>query len=249
MLTNVSNGKLLTESGIKENTLYTYMKYYIIHYTKNPLRRIEMEKQLESIGATDVEWITEHDKEDEIISKMKEKTGSPLRLSEISCSMKHYEALYRMVRDSVNESIILEDDVIFHPEFKIARKYHPCGFLRLGLGVGTLEQHKPPPSTKVYITSNPGGSEAQWVSLPYATLAIKNISFEYSIDHVHYALLHSFTGEKLRCMNLCYQTSLAKESQSEIEKALDWDAYKNFCITFRSTKRYSYSSLSEDASM
>ena len=219
------------------------MKYYIVHYSKNTERRVEMEKQLESIGATDVEWITEYDKEDEFISKIKDKTGTPLRPAEISCSVKHYEAMRRMVKDNIDEAIILEDDVIFHPEFKGAKTYHPCGFLRLGLGVGVLEQNKPPPSTKIYISANPGGSEAQWVSLPFATAAIQNINFDYSIDHVHYALLHSFTGEKLRCMNICYQTSLMSSSLDEMRKALDWDAYKEFCMKFRSLKRYTWDNL------
>ena len=89
------------------------MKYYIVHYSKNTERRVEMEKQLESIGATDVEWITEYDKEDEFISKIKEKTGSPLTPAEISCSVKHFEAMRRMVRDNIEEAIILEDDVVF----------------------------------------------------------------------------------------------------------------------------------------
>jgi hypothetical protein len=206
-----------------------------------------MEKQLKLVGATDVEWITEYDKEDPIITKIKEKTGSPLRFAEISCSMKHFEAMRRIVKGNISEAIILEDDVIFHPEFKNARKYHYCGFIRLGLGVGALEKHKPPPGTKVLITANPGGSEAQWIALPYAKMAIENINFDYSIDHYHYALLHSFTGEKLRCMNLCYQTSLIEGSRSEVEKALDWDAYKNYCMTFRSLKRYTFDDLPSSA--
>lgn len=221
------------------------MKYYIVHYSKNTERRVEMEKQLESIGATDVEWITEYDKEDEFISKIQEKTGTPLRPAEISCSVKHFEAMRRMVRDNIEESIILEDDVIFEPEFKDATKFHPCGFLRLGLGVGVLQQERPPPSTKVYISCNPGGSEAQWVSLPFATAAIQNINFDYSIDHFHYALLHSFTGEKLRCMNICYQTSLVSSSIDEMRKALDWDAYKEFCIKFKSLKHYTWDELTD----
>ena len=219
------------------------MKYYIVHYTKNTERRAEMDKQLESIGATDVECITEYDRENPFVSEVKEKTGSPLTLAEISCSLKHFEAMRRMVRDNIEEAIILEDDVVFEPEFKEATKSHPCGFLRLGLGVGVLQQDKPPPSTKVYISCNPGGSEAQWVSLPFATAAIQNINFDYSIDHFHYALLHSFTGEKLRCMNVCHQTSLMSSSLDEMRKALDWDAYKEFCIKFRSLKRYTWDEL------
>ena len=216
------------------------MKYYIVHYTKNTERRALLEAQLKDYNLTDVEWIEEYDREDPRITHIKEKTKSPLTLAEISCSMKHFEAMKRMVDQNIEEAVILEDDVIFYPEFGQARFFHSCGFLRLGLGVGILDENKPPRSLKVYIASNPGGSEAQWVSLPFAKAAIENMSFDYSIDMFQYALLHSFTGEKLRCMNLCYQTSLVASEPSEIAKSLDWDAYREYCIKFKTLQRYKF---------
>jgi hypothetical protein len=189
---------------------------------------------------TDVEWIEEYDKEDPLISRIKEKTSSPLTLAEISCSMKHFVAMKRMVDQNIQEAVILEDDVIFYPEFGQTPFFHPCGFLRLGLGVGILEENKPPRGLKVFIASNPGGSEAQWVSLPFAKAAVENMNFDFSLDMFQYALLHSFTGEKLRCMNLCYQTSLVASGPSEIAKSLDWDAYRDYCIKFRTLKNYKF---------
>ena len=217
------------------------MKYYIVHYTKNTERRTLLEAQLKDYGITDVEWIEEYDKEDPLISQIKEKTNSPLNLAEISCSVKHFVAMKRMSDGNIEEAVILEDDVIFYPEFGQARFSHPCGFMRLGLGVGILDQNKPPRGLKVYIASNPGGSEAQWVSLPFAKTAIENLNFDFSLDMFQYALLHSFTGEKLRCMNLCYQTSLVAATEpSEVAKSLDWDAYREYCIKFRTLKRYKF---------
>ena len=217
------------------------MKYYIVHYTKNTERRTLLEAQLKDYGITDVEWIEEYDKEDPLISQIKEKTKSPLNLAEISCSVKHFVAMKRMSDGNIEEAVILEDDVIFYPEFGQARFSHPCGFMRLGLGVGILDQNKPPRGLKVYIASNPGGSEAQWVSLPFAKTAIENLNFDFSLDMFQYALLHSFTGEKLRCMNLCYQTSLVAATEpSEVAKSLDWDAYREYCIKFRTLKRYKF---------
>lgn len=218
------------------------MKYYIIHYTKNTDRRKLLEQQIQG----DIEWIEKYDREDPFVAKVKEKTKSPLNLREISTCLKHFEALNRMVQENITEAIILEDDVVFYPEFATAKPFHVCGFLRLGLGVGILPKNQvnaPPRGHKIYISNNPGGCEAQWVSLKFAKLAVDNINFDAPIDLYHCALLTSYTGEKLRCMNLCYQTSLLQTDRSDISA---WTGdYEEYCKNFRNFKSWSWKQLAQ----
>jgi GR25 family glycosyltransferase involved in LPS biosynthesis len=219
------------------------MKYYIIHYTKNTERRAFLEKQLEDFGITDVEWIKEYDREDPLIPALHAATKSPMSVKDFSGFSKHMLAMQRMVDNDIKEAVILEDDVVFYPEFREATFHHKTGFLRLGPGVAILEQNKPPRGLKVFLTSNPGGAEAQWVSLDFAKAAVQNISFEYTIDIYHQALLYHINGEQIRFMNLCYQTSLVQSTTEEIAKSLDWEKYHHFRENFTSYKRYTFSEL------
>ena len=218
------------------------MKYYVIHYTKCPERKQRMLDQLTPMGI-DPEWITEYDKEDPLISQIKLKTGSTMSLGLISCSIKHFVAMKRMIDHDIPEAIILEDDCIFYPEFALAKPNHPSGFLRLGLGIGHLEEVKPPPGLKVYRLSNPAGSEAQWVTQEFARVSISNVNLDHAIDMFQYAIMVNMFREDMRCMNLCYQTSLVDRESSVTdgnESDVDW---KDYCKTFLQRKRYSLQSL------
>jgi|688.fasta_scaffold584229_2 hypothetical protein len=215
------------------------MKYYIIHYTKNADRRARLAPHLEG----DVEWIEVYDREDPIVEKIKNLTNSPLSLKDISCNLKHYAAMKKMVDEGVPEAVILEDDVVFFPEFKQARPFHASGLLRLGLGVGAAEPHRPPRSaTRIYVTTNPGGSEATWITNKFAKVAIENANFDNTIDIIQYAILKNFFGEEMRCMNTCFQTSLDLTGVPNLNT--DW---KTFCENFRNYKQYSFTDLLEGA--
>lgn len=211
------------------------MKYYVIHYTKNTHRRARLEAQLD----TEAEWVEAYDREDPIIEKIKIVTRSPLSLKDISCSLKHFLAMKKMVDDNISEAVILEDDVVFLPEFKEVRPFHASGLLRLGLGVGVAEPHRPPPSsTRVYITDNPGGSEATWITKQFAEEMIKNISFDNTIDMIQYAVLMNSFNERMRCMNTCFQTSL--DARTPGRPATEW---KIFCKNFKNFKRFNFEEL------
>jgi hypothetical protein len=221
------------------------MKYYIIHYTKNIDRRALLEPQLQG----DVEWIEKYDREDPFVAQVKKMTKSPLTLREISISLKHFEALNRMVKGNIQEAIILEDDVVFYPEFASAKPFHDCGFLRLGIGVGITdlpEDRQPPRCDKsIWVSDNPGGCEAQWVSLKFAKLATKTMNFDYPIDLYHYAFIGSI-GEKLRYMNLCYQSSLFKSEKSENS---NWQGdYQKYCKNFEYFKSWTWKQLTNKKS-
>jgi hypothetical protein len=210
------------------------MKYYIIHYTKYTERRKAIEKQLRAFGIRDVEWIEEYDQEDPLISEIKEKSGSKLSLGYISNSFKHFIAMKRMVDSGIQEAVILEDDVIFYPEFNRYTFFHPCGFLRLCAGQ-LIKSANPPPRGKVCQIMNAGGSEAQWVSFRFAQAAINNMNFDFTIDLYQYALLKASTGEPLRCLNVSYQSSILDKDTGADE---DWDGYIDYCINFVKCKRF-----------
>jgi hypothetical protein len=220
------------------------MKFYVIHYSKNTDRRAQLEKQLKDFDIVDVEWITEYDKEDPIIEKIKRVTNSPLDLKSISCSMKHYSAMEKMVREDIPEAVILEDDVVFLEEFRSARMYHPCGLLRLGLGVGVLEAKIPPASpTQVYQVANPGGSEATWLTQQFALVAIKNVNFDNTIDMIQFSLLKHFFNEKLRLLVTAYQTSIMVPSTGKKHDG----SWLEYCENFLNYKRWALSDLKEKA--
>lgn len=214
------------------------MKYYVVHYTKYKDRRRLLEKQLVRFGITDVEWITDYDQEDPLISEIKERSGSPLTLGYISNSFKHFIAMKRMVDDNIQEAVILEDDVVFYPEFKRCTFFHPCGFLRLCAGY-SIKTNSQPPRGKVCQLMNAGGSEAQWVSLRFAQAAINNMNFDFTIDLYQAALLWATSGEALRTLNVSYQTSILDAP----DNAEDFEAYMNFCKNFVNYKRFTMTEL------
>ena len=222
------------------------MKFYVIHYTKNTDRRVQLEKQLKDFDIVDVEWITEYDKEDPIVEKIKKFTKSPLSPTSISCSLKHYTAMEKMIRENIHEAVILEDDVVFLEEFRSVKMYHPSGVLRLGLGVAVLDAKIPPASsTTVWQVPNPGGSEATWVTQQFARVALKNVNFDNTIDMIQCALLKHFFNEKLRLVITCYQTSLTEPTIEQQENPdLSWADYCNNFLTY---KRWTLADLKEKA--
>ena len=144
-----------------------------------------------------------------------------------------------MVNENIEEAVILEDDVVLLPEFKNVKMHHPSGFLRLGLGVGAMEPHRPPPSsTRVFVTTNPGGSEASWITKKFAEVAIDNVNFDNTIDMIQFSILKHFFNEKMRCMNTCYQTSLNLSAPQKVD--VSWTF---FCDNFLNYKRYKLATL------
>jgi GR25 family glycosyltransferase involved in LPS biosynthesis len=108
------------------------LKAFIIHYTKLKERKDFMDCQLKDVGI-DYEYIVDFDKDfldEETINKYYEKSQDlyrkktenlwsksdskyrELNLPEISCTLKHFEAL-RMASQNKGNSLILEDDCCF----------------------------------------------------------------------------------------------------------------------------------------
>ncbi len=112
-------------------------KIFVIHYTKLKERKTAMDLQLMTTGSA-YEYIESFDREDlneEIINKFHrrdkaehDKKISPLwdvnvhsfrdlTKPEISCAMKHFEALRRISQQCENHGLILEDDALLSSNF------------------------------------------------------------------------------------------------------------------------------------
>ena len=143
------------------------LKIYVIHYTKLDERREYINNLLSSLNIP-FEFINEFDKEvlnEEIINTYYEKNKDKhykkvslwgenandfkeLSLSELSCSIKHLEALRKIGIDRFKYSLILEDDVIPTNEYFIDRIYNliektsDWDVMFIGEGIGAKFKNK-----------------------------------------------------------------------------------------------------------
>jgi hypothetical protein len=178
------------------------MKYYIIHNDALVERRTALQAQLDKFGISedDVEWVTTFPVSHTLVSQIKDEIGAVLPLGYISCSLKHYDALNRMINKGVPEAIIFEDDVIisdFYDEEKIPK--YP--YVKLGQGPPDCIVPLGSPLCKI---PNPGGSEAYYVTIDFATEYLKNISFAINVDLEQYMFMRRIKMEPL-CLSMCRQ--------------------------------------------
>tara|TARA_B100000242_G_C43050700_1_gene490884 strand:+ start:3012 stop:3710 length:699 start_codon:yes stop_codon:yes gene_type:complete len=143
------------------------LKIYIIHYTKLDKRKRYIENLLSDVGIP-YEFIESYDKEllDKTIietyyEKSKEKHEkkvslwgkkanefSELTLPELSCSIKHIEALKKIKTENYDYSLILEDDVIptnknfINHIMKLINIEQPWDVLFIGEGMGKNFKNK-----------------------------------------------------------------------------------------------------------
>lgn len=90
-------------------------KIYVLHVKKGyENREKSIKEQLEKLNL-EFEFILEHDihelKEEELSQQFIQ--NHTLRMSELSCSMKHIEALKKIEKSNGNIFLVLEDDVLF----------------------------------------------------------------------------------------------------------------------------------------
>jgi hypothetical protein len=158
------------------------MKHYIIHNDELVDRRKSLQDQLDKHSITDVEWVTTFPKSHPIISQIKEDIDTVMPLGYISCSMKHYDALNRMINENIQEAIIFEDDVILS-EFYDEEKLPKYPYIKLGRGPTDCMIPLGTPLCKV---QNPGGSEAYYVTSDFAREYLKTVSFAINVDLEQY---------------------------------------------------------------
>jgi hypothetical protein len=210
------------------------MKYYIIHNDALIERRNALQVQLDKFGISegDVEWVTSFPVSHQFVSQIKEETGTILPLGHVSCSLKHYDALNRMVSYGIREAIIFEDDVIisdFYDEAQIPK--HPY----VKLGRGPLDCIVPLGSPLCKIP-NPGGSEAYYVTIDFAAEYLKNVSFAINVDLEQYFFMRRIKMEPL-CLSMCHQDFISSFDRDQIDyKSRSIEYYHGKLPTFDISK-------------
>ena len=229
------------------------MKYYVIHYPKRPERKENLRVQFveHGISPDDVTWIEGLNKDDHFCKWVKVKTNSPMPLGHMSCAVKHYWVMNHMVDNDVQEAIVFEDDVIIDPEFdKLDPSTfpHDVGLLRLGAGVHILESsfrvNVKPDAVQTIAINNPGGSEAQWLTLDFAREFLASANFDYTIDMAHYGFLKN-KNKPLMLRYVAHQSSLGNAGESTTGDHCPGD-WRQYIETFGTLKKYNFSELVDE---
>ena len=145
------------------------MKTFIVHYTRLNERKDLADFQIAK-NNLDAEFITEYDKDvlsEEIIDKFYEKHSSKyeskieplwdsndfkyreLNMPEISCTIKHFQAIKKCAEAQGNYSLILEDDAVLNDTFaeqfeqNLSKTPKDWDAIFIGSGCGDwFQQHK-----------------------------------------------------------------------------------------------------------
>lgn len=179
------------------------MKTYVCHYSKNVDRKQELLDDPRFKILDDVTWIDWYDKESLECKWIKKYCDSPITLSEISLSLKHYEALRHMVDNHIPEALVFEDDVVFTEGWleKLKDELNPeIQFLRLD----DLLMH----TGGIRVVSEIANSEAQYFKLDFAKFILKNCSFSAPYDNFLYFFIQMKLGLPVYMLPVCSQTSL-----------------------------------------
>ena len=100
-------------------------KVFIISLLRATERREHISKQMqeqnipfEFVDAVDGRALTEHQKSLADLTLAEELLGHTLVPGEIGCALSHIGIYEKMVQENIPSCIILEDDMIFDPQFK-----------------------------------------------------------------------------------------------------------------------------------
>lgn len=193
------------------------MKIYVIHYSKNVSRRVDL-------GLNET-WVTDWDKEDTFCKWVKWSTKSPLTDSHLSCNLKHIWCLQDMIKNEHEEAIVLEDDVVFETDwlqkFQKVNKPPQVMYVKLGSIFSNL-----PYNGSIYQIGNPGGTEALWITKEFARRTLDNLNFEQTID-IFYGAQVLNMRHPLLCIPVCSQTSVftLNTSIEYNELPINWTDY------------------------
>lgn len=217
------------------------MKYYVIHNPELVERRKVLETQFEKFGIV-AEWVTTYPSEN--MENLKEFTKSPMSLGYISCSMKHYDALQRLLDSDQKEAIIFEDDVILTEAFD--EECIPRGFPYVSLNMGPPGDQLTEPSRRFGYKTNNGGAEAYYVNNMFAIAFLKNVTLSHAMDMESQWFLYQCTDTfNIPCVPMCYQNygegvSLSSSPSNSNSPINNWKHY----IT-STQKTYTFEELKE----
>ncbi len=183
------------------------MKHFVIHDPRLVERRTFLEKHLAERGVTDVQWITGFNSDSKLVKWLHQRTDTPMALGYLSCTVKHYRALEKIIEQNLEGAVILEDDVVLHKDYSKFVPIPGLKFIKLGIGVNwTLN-----PGLEPVLTPNYGCSEAQYVTRDMAQYILNNLHFGHCVDIVYWAILNH-VQHPLVTVPLAHQTSILEGS-------------------------------------
>lgn len=195
------------------------MKHFVVHDPRLVQRREFLEKHLTDRGVTDVEWVTDFNFDSKLVKWLHQRTQTPMALGYLSCTVKHYIILSEILRQNLDEAVILEDDVVLHKDYTKFVPIPGLKFIKLGIGVNW---NLNPGLTPVQ-TPNYGCSEAQYVTKDMAQYILNNLNFGHCVDIVYWAILN-YVKHPLVTVPLAHQTSILEGSgttgQSDSKKEM-----------------------------
>ena len=182
------------------------MKTYVVHYSRNVQRKIDLESDPRFKVLDDVTWIDWYDREEPECEWTKTLCKSDLNGSMISNTLKHMEAIRLFVNSHHEEMLLLEDDVVFqegwYDKLHMALASYPdIRFLRLDCVMhikydGTIK-----------IVDDWWPSEAQYMKKDFAKFLLRQVSFTLPYDNYVYSLMRNCSLPML-LLPVCNQTSL-----------------------------------------
>lgn len=179
------------------------MKHFVVHDPKLVHRREFLEKHLDDRGVLDVEWVTGFNSDSKLVKWLHQRTQTPMALGYLSCTVKHYVILSEIIRQNLDEAVILEDDVVLHKDYSKFAPLVGAKFIKLGIGVNWSLN----PGLNPVQTPNYGCSEAQYVTIDFARDLLNNLNFGHCVDIVYWAFLHNMR-HPLITVPLAHQTSI-----------------------------------------
>lgn len=178
------------------------MRYFVVHHPVLTERKKSLVKQFEEFGIEDPEWVTSFPPEEAM--KIKEYTGTPIPLGYVSCNMKHYSILKKMVAEDIPEAVIFEDDVVFTKRFDPSKIPRQFPYVKLEIHSELMDFMDVLPDA--YATENNGGICAYYVRKEFAEVFIRNINLRHAMDlEIQNVLFHKFEMYDIVACPMCYQ--------------------------------------------
>jgi len=188
------------------------MRAYVVHYSKNHQRRLDLEADPRFHALSDVTWIDWYDREEPECEWVQKLCRSTLDKSVVSNNLKHFEALRLFVESDATEMVLLEDDVVFQGGWleklqKVLDKSPDIQFLRLDC-VTHIKY-----DGEIKVVTDWWPSEAQYMKKEFAQILLSQVTFNQPYDNFVYSLMAKHSLPML-LLPVCNQTSLLTHETS-----------------------------------
>ena len=216
------------------------MKYYVIHYTGGVRRKEELLKRAPWLK--DATWITKWDREDIFCDFVKHVTKSPLCPNYMSLQLKHFETLYDMVINNVEEAMIFEDDVVFQENWEEKFNAVPIPDDINYVKLGCLHEKKHDGTLQTIY--NNGGIEATYVKLPFAKEYLNEIAFIHTVDILQWGFFLQ-RNIPLYMIPVCGQLSFITGDSSSTKQTEPLPPWREVIQYYTKIPKYKYTDLLE----